>query len=104
MGFALFMCLSHRRKWVYQLQALILMLLGIAAVSGTPELLQAPFNPLTLSLAMIVMGVLATGTITDLPNATKCLRKPTKTNNSVNTDPKQGGESHGIHLSASVGQ
>jgi hypothetical protein len=104
MGFALFMCLLHRRKWVYQLQALLLMLLGIAAVSGTPELLQAPFNPLTLSLAMIVMGVFASATITDLPNAAKCLRKPIKTNKSVNSDSTQGGECHGIHLSASVGQ
>ncbi|BBI34463.1 DoxX-like family protein [Cohnella abietis] len=75
-AFALLLCLQHRRKWVYQVQAWSLILLGIAAVWGTPELLQSPFNPLTFNLSLFVLSFFASRTIEDLPDASRCKRKP----------------------------
>ncbi|WP_256761445.1 DoxX-like family protein [Cohnella sp. WQ 127256] len=75
-GFALLLYFKHRKKWVFKLQALALLVLGIAAIIGSPELLQASFNPLTLSIAMGVLGLFAMRTIHDLPNAANCLRRP----------------------------
>ncbi|QJD83403.1 DoxX-like family protein [Cohnella herbarum] len=75
-GFAILLCLKHRERWVFKLQAWALLGLGLAAIVGNPDLLQAPFNPLTLSIAMFGMGVLVSRTIRNLPDAGKCRRQP----------------------------
>jgi hypothetical protein len=70
----------HRKRWVYKLQAGLLLALGMAAVTGIPELLRDPFNPLTLSLAMAGVGLAASRTAEGLPNAANCRRRPVKPN------------------------
>ncbi|GGF98203.1 DoxX-like family protein [Paenibacillus abyssi] len=66
----------HRHRWVYFTQIVLLALLAAAALIGTPEMLAAPFNPLTLSCSMIGFCLLAHWSARDLPQANRCLRKP----------------------------
>lgn len=68
----------HRKTWIYKAQAIALLLLAAAALIGSPELLQAPFNPLTLSGSMIGFCMLAHWSNRELPQAGRCLRKPAR--------------------------
>jgi len=99
-GFALLLCLKHRSRWVFRIQTWALILLGIAAISGDPELLTTTFNPLSLNLAMCLLGVFAAATTHDLPNAARCLRRP-----GISIKPQdQGGEEVDFDLRASFGK
>ena len=66
----------HTRKGVYTLQIVMLCFLTVGAVLGQPELLQAPFNPLTLTLAMIGLCMTACLSRIYLPSARHCRRQP----------------------------
>lgn len=88
---------GHRRRGIYLVQSALLILLAVAAIVGSPELLAAPFNPLTLSLPMLAMCLLAAITAADVPRAGRCLRRmPTGRSG-------RGGESRGIHLRTGAG-
>jgi len=93
-GLAFVLAVNHRKKWAYKLQALALLALGVAALSGMPNLLKDPFNPLTLGLAMAGLGAAAARTADGLPNAARCRRKPGVQIN----DAKRGRRKHGIDL------
>lgn len=101
-GFAIILCVMHRRKRVFKLQAWALVVLGLAAAAGTPELLQAPFNPLTLSIAMYALGIVAVRTVGDLPDAGRCRRQPDNSRTARKAD--EGGEEDEVDLRASSGE
>ncbi|MFF2154701.1 DoxX-like family protein [Paenibacillus chitinolyticus] len=67
---------AHRQAGAYIVQAALLLLLPAIALARSPELLQAPFNPLTLSGAMAGLCLLAFWSRRELPRAGRCLRKP----------------------------
>ncbi|BBH20651.1 membrane protein [Paenibacillus baekrokdamisoli] len=73
--FGLTAALLHRRKELYGLQIILLFALTMAAFIRNPELLLAPFNPLTLSVPMIGFCLLAGWSSRDLPKAGRCKRK-----------------------------
>lgn len=75
-GIGLLTVAGHRLAWMYKAQSIVLLLLAGAALIGSPELLQAPFNPLTLSGSMIGFCMIALWTGRELPQAGRCLRKP----------------------------
>ncbi|RXZ80111.1 hypothetical protein EBB07_20450 [Paenibacillaceae bacterium] len=75
--------LLHRRKWMYRGQIILLALLAAVALLGTPELLQAPFNPLTLNAAMIVLCLIAMMLSSGLPHAGRCMRRPSFIKNGI---------------------
>lgn len=77
-GFGLTAALWHRRNGIYRLQIITLLLLAGAALLKSPELLQAPFNPLTLSVPMIGLCLAAKWSNRDLPQASRCRRKPVR--------------------------
>ncbi|MFS0838565.1 DoxX-like family protein [Paenibacillus sp. 1P03SA] len=75
-GIGLLGAAVHRQGGVYLAQAALLIALAAAALTRSPHLLQAPFNPLTLSGAMAGLCLLAFWSRVDLPQARRCLRKP----------------------------
>lgn len=98
-GTALFVW--HRKPWVYIAQTIILILLTGAALTGNPELFKLPFNPLTLSGSMIGLCAIAYVSSGDLPQASRCLRKPAAKLNVLNN---KGEKHHEFHLRTSVGR
>ncbi|MFX3635136.1 MAG: DoxX-like family protein [Candidatus Pristimantibacillus sp.] len=92
-GVGVFTLIWHRKKIIYGLQIGILVLLAGGAILGSPELIQSPFNPLTLSGSMIGFCLIAAWTVRDLPEARRCLRQPIK--------PYKGGTANGIHIRTS---
>lgn len=90
-GIGLLTAACHRKTWMWRGQAVLVMLLACAALAGSPELLKAPFNPVTLSAAMIGLGVVAAVSGRDLPQASRCARTPTRS--------VKGGKAHvGVDL------
>ncbi len=71
----LFLFWWHSR-FVSLLNILLLFLLGLGALLSQPPVFVAPFNPLTLSLAMIALSVIGLWSGHDLPSARFCRRKP----------------------------
>ncbi|UYZ64559.1 DoxX-like family protein [Hymenobacter weizhouensis] len=93
-GFGLLLWLLPVRylRGAYWLNCLGLVVLGLGAVFSQPGVFVAPFNPLTLNLAMLTLA--AVGLLLDpaeLPSAARCLRRP---------PPKQ----HAPEREAAVGQ
>lgn len=74
-GLGLLTLACHRSKWVYWCQAFLLIVLMVQALAGSPDLWKAPFNPLTLSGAMLGLCGLAGWSSRDLPQASRCLWK-----------------------------
>ena len=66
----------HRSRSYYGFQALLLLLLAVAGAGGNPALLASPYNPAALAAAMIVLCWAAFLTSRDLPQASRCRRKP----------------------------
>ena len=71
--------LLHRRKLIYRIQVWLLLLFLLLAFLGQPSLFGMPFNPLTLTFAMIGLCMTASMTMKHLPNARRCRRKLTRT-------------------------
>ncbi|MFD2718303.1 DoxX-like family protein [Hymenobacter monticola] len=66
-----------RLRPVYWLNLLGLMVLGAGALFSQPAVFVAPFNPLTLNLALMALaGVALVIPIELVPSATRCLRQP----------------------------
>jgi hypothetical protein len=68
---------SGRKLWHY-LNIIGLILLMFGAALGRMGIYKDPFNPATLSLAMISLSVISLICMKDLPKASNCLRKPLK--------------------------
>ncbi|SUA98279.1 Uncharacterised protein [Paenibacillus thiaminolyticus] len=77
-GIGLMTAACHRQTWIWHGQAVLVLLLACTALAGSPELIKAPFNPLTLSAAMIGLGVIAAVSNRDLPRASRCARTPSR--------------------------
>ncbi|MFC4101163.1 DoxX-like family protein [Paenibacillus xanthanilyticus] len=90
-GMAAAVFVFHRHKRLFAAQGLLLGMLAAAAFVANPELLAAPFNPLTLSLPMIGLGWVASRTANNLPQAGRCRRRPVR-----RAERKVDG--HGVHL------
>ncbi|MBF9143545.1 DoxX-like family protein [Hymenobacter properus] len=62
---------------VYWLNMLGLLVLGAGALFSQPAVFVAPFNPLTLNLALMALAAVALAIPVELvPSATRCLRRP----------------------------
>jgi hypothetical protein len=70
--------LSWRRRsfFLFNIAAMVVALAGVTLTS--PEYLVAAFNPVTLNLAMIALSLVGYIAATDLPSASRCLRRPPK--------------------------
>ncbi|UJF32160.1 DoxX-like family protein [Paenibacillus hexagrammi] len=70
----LFLILSgKRRRRLHKLNIMVLILLGLSAASH-PATYIAPFNPITLNIAMIALSITSLLNATELPIAERCLR------------------------------
>lgn len=72
-GAILLVCWTSRLPDVVNLA--FLFLLAIGALISRPALFLAPFNPLTLTLAMSALSVIALAANRDLPSARNCRRR-----------------------------
>jgi hypothetical protein len=74
-GFGLlFLILSgKKRRSLHKTNILVLVLLGLSAASH-PATYVAPFNPITLNVAMIALSIISLLNATELPSAGMCLR------------------------------
>ncbi|WP_054024707.1 DoxX-like family protein [Bacillus sp. FJAT-28004] len=75
MGFGVLIACFHRRKWIFIAHVLALFLLTTPALLFHPEVLTSPFNPITLSLPMIGLGLTAYLSRRHLPQARRCKRQ-----------------------------
>jgi DoxX-like family len=77
--FAFLLVVLWRQSWLLWL-TFILMLAGIPVVAiSAPAYLSAAFNPFTLNLSIAALALIAIIAGRDLPTATRCMRKPEKT-------------------------
>lgn len=74
-GLGIVTLLWHRRSILYTAQIGLLLMLAAGALIGSPELLQQPFNPVTLSGSMIAFSLIAKWSLRDLPDASRCIRR-----------------------------
>jgi hypothetical protein len=65
-----------RIRSLFLINALLLGLLVLGAAFSEPRLLVAPFNPVTLNLAMVGLGVAGYLASSHLPTARRCRRRP----------------------------
>ncbi|MFF2089638.1 DoxX-like family protein [Paenibacillus sp. NPDC058174] len=66
----------HRKTSIFVWQSVLLLLLPLGAIFGSPAIALSPFNPFTLSLPMIALAFFTALTARQLPQASRCLRKP----------------------------
>ncbi|GGF89315.1 membrane protein [Paenibacillus albidus] len=71
--FGLAHLLWNRHKWLYLLNIIGLLVLGFGAISNA-SVYVAPFNPVSLNLAMIGLAVTAMLSLQNLPSARACIR------------------------------
>jgi hypothetical protein len=68
---------TDKLRPVYWLNMLGLLVLGAGALFSQPAVFVAPFNPLTLNLALMALAAVALAIPVELvPSATRCLRQP----------------------------
>lgn len=73
--FGVLLLLLWRSRNLLLINIALLAILGVGAAISQPLLLIAPFNPVTLNLAMGILGVIGWLAANDLPSARNCLRK-----------------------------
>ena len=69
--------LPLRKYWLYLITSIALIGLGIVACVAEPSILQQPFNPLTLTAAMLVLSFIGAINERDMPTARHCKRSST---------------------------
>ncbi|WP_242069446.1 DoxX-like family protein [Paenibacillus dendritiformis] len=77
-GIGLMTAACHRKTWTWRGHTVVVLLLAWAALAGSPEWIKAPLSPVTLSAAMIGLGVIAALSGRDLPQASRCARTPSR--------------------------
>lgn len=76
-GLLFFLLPARRLRPVYWLHLLGLLVLGAGALFSQPAVFVAPFNPLTLNVALMGMAAVRLLVPEDiLPSASRCLRQP----------------------------
>ncbi|PJN55866.1 hypothetical protein PAEVO_25880 [Paenibacillus sp. GM2FR] len=93
MGVGLLTLLFHKSRLWYRLQIILLSVLMLGAWVTAPQLMKAPFNPLTLSGSMMGLCFMALLSAADLPSAYRPARRPVPGHNS-----RKGGEMHDLDL------
>ncbi|GAE29589.1 DoxX-like family protein [Halalkalibacter hemicellulosilyticus] len=73
-GFGLLFLWIGRKWWLHVINIVALICLGVGAIMSSAIVLAAPFNPLTLTIAMIGYSLLTTLNLKDLPSANHCKR------------------------------
>jgi len=63
-------------RWLLIAQAMLAVVLPIGLIAGIPDVFWRPFNPVTLGIAMLGLGICGFLASKDLPCAASCLRKP----------------------------
>jgi hypothetical protein len=64
-----------RSRSLFLLNIVVLGVLGLGALVSQPQVFLAPFNPLTLSVAMIALSLVGFWSAHDLPSARSCRRR-----------------------------
>lgn len=72
--FGALIILLWRARWLLKFQTIALFVLVVVAFFIEPGILAAPFNPVTLNVLLIVLGIIALAVDRDLPSARNCLR------------------------------
>jgi hypothetical protein len=65
-----------RARWLFVLNVLALLGFTAATARTSRRLFLAPFNPVTLNLAMLILAIVGFVTGRALPSASRCLRRP----------------------------
>lgn len=76
-GILLLLLRGKKRIVWHKLNIVILVLLGLSA-SATPATYVAPFNPVTLNVAMVALSLISLMNATDIPRAGNCRREEVK--------------------------
>lgn len=92
-GVGLLTLLFHKSRLWYRLQIILLAILMLGAWITDPQLMKAPFNPLTLSGSMMGVCLMASLSAADLPSAYRPARKPVPGDKS-----RKGGERRDFDL------
>lgn len=92
-GVGLLTLLFHKSRLWYRLLMSLLAILMLGAWMTDPQLMKAPFNPLTLSGSMMGFCLMASLSAADLPSACRPARKPVPGNKS-----RKGGVSRDLDL------
>ncbi|MCI0363769.1 MAG: DoxX-like family protein [Phycisphaerales bacterium] len=79
-AFGLMFLIWWRARRLFLVNAVVMILLGIAAAVSTPNLFVEQFNPFTLNLAMVALSIVGWVAAKDLPTARNCLRREIKPN------------------------
>ncbi|CAG9622288.1 DoxX-like family protein [Sutcliffiella rhizosphaerae] len=73
--FGLLFLLFSMTRWLHFMNIFALLCLGVGALMSQGILFAAPFNPTTITIAMIGYSVIALLNLRDLPKASNCKRK-----------------------------
>jgi DoxX-like family len=74
--FGLVFLILWRTRSLFLINGVLLLILLVGAVFSQPRLLVAPFNPVTLNLAMAALGCAGYLSSFHLPSARRCRRRP----------------------------
>ena len=74
--FGVLFLLLWRQSRLFIWNMILLVILTVDALIGQPGIFVAPFNPITLNIAMIGLSLIGLWSARDLPSATNCRRKP----------------------------
>ncbi|HBS43654.1 MAG TPA: hypothetical protein DEA91_02815, partial [Paenibacillus sp.] len=77
---------GKKRKVLHKTNIVILILLGLSAWAH-PATYVAPFNPITLNVAMIALSMISLLSTSEIPSAARCLRSS-----------REGGNKHDLNL------
>lgn len=76
--FGLIIIFKGNNKNIHYLNIFALLFLLTGAIISQPQILVAPFNPITLTIAMISLSIICINNLIDLPTAKNCLRSVKK--------------------------
>jgi len=76
MAFAICLLAFWRSRWPPLITVAFAVLATIGVAFGSPRYLGAAFNPVSLNLAILCLGVVDLLSLADLPTASNCLRAP----------------------------
>lgn len=63
------------QRWIYWLNIIALVILGLGVLMTSPAIFGAPFNPFTLNLSLIALSVIGLIACKWLPKASNCLTR-----------------------------
>ncbi|MGO4500077.1 DoxX-like family protein [Paenibacillus sp. 2RAB27] len=72
-GFLFLILSGKNRRRLHKFNIMVLILLGLSAASH-PATYVAPFNPITLNMAMMALSITSLLNVTELSSAKRCLR------------------------------